>query len=293
MKLPRIAIDNYQFTIVMTVLLLLVGVTSFLTMPRTEDPPMQLPGASIIIVYPGGNPMDLEELIATPIEESLNQLDDIKRMETAMRDGIVVTSIEFTFDTDPDEKFDEVVQQVNSIRDELPEELYSLEVLKWSSSDVVIMQLALVSETASFASLEKDAEELKKNLEKIVGVMQVEILALPEQEVRISLDLEKMAQLNISLDMVGRAILSSNANIPGGNITIGRKDFGIRTSGSYQDLREIRSTVVSSYNGRLIYLQNIATVTFDYEDEIYLARYNGSRCIFLLSSKKPGITYFP
>ena len=292
MKLPRIAIDNYQFTIVMVVLLLLVGITSFLTMPRTEDPPMQLPGASIIIVYPGGNPMDLEELIATPIEESLNQLDDIKRMETAMRDGIVVTSIEFTFDTDPDEKFDEVVQQVNSIRDELPEELYSVEVLKWSSSDVVIMQLALVSETASFASLEKDAEELKKNLGKIGGVMQVEILALPEQEVRISLDEEKMAQLNISLDMVGRAILSSNANIPGGNITIGQKDFGIRTSGSYQDLREIRNTVVSSYNGRLIYLENIATVTFDYEDEIYLARYNGNRCIFLAVKQKAGHNIF-
>jgi len=292
MRLPKIAIDNYQFTLVMTVLLLLVGITSFLTMPRTEDPPMQLPGASIILVYPGGNPMDLEELIATPIEESLNELDDIKRMETTMRDGIVVTSIEFTFDTDPGEKFDEVVQQVNNIRNELPDELYSLEILEWSSSDVVIMQLALVSATASFASLEEDAEALKKDLEKISGVMQVEILALPEQEVRVSLDMEKMSQMNISLDMVGKAILSSNANIPGGNITLGQTDFGIRTSGTYQDLQEIRNTVVSSFNGRLIYLSNIAAVTFDYEDEYYLARYKGERCIFMTVKQKAGHNIF-
>ncbi len=292
MKLPKIAIDNYQFTLVMVVLLLMLGVSSFLTMPRTEDPPMQLPGASVIAVYPGGNPMDLEELIATPVEESLNQLDDIKRMETGMRDGIVVTSIEFTFDTDPAEKFDEVVQQVNNIRNELPDELYSLEIFEWSSSDVVIMQLALVSPAASFASLEEDAEALKKELEKVNGVMQVEILALPEQEVRISLDMEKMSQMNISLDMVSKAILSSNANIPGGTITMGKTDFGIKTSGSYQDLQEIRNTVVSSYNGRLIYLKNIATVSFDYEDETYLARYKGERCIFLTVKQKAGHNIF-
>lgn len=292
MKIPGLAIINYQFTLTAFSLLLITGIASFLTMPRSEDPPLDLPGASVIIIYPGSNPVDLEQLVATPLEESLNELDDIKRMTTSMRDGILITSIEFSFNTDPSEKFDEVSQQVNSIRSSLPEEIYSVEILEWSSSDVVMMQLALVSGSAEFAMMEKEAENLKKQMEKVAGVKKVEILALPAQEVRISLDLEKMARMNISLEQVQLAIRSNNANIPGGNIEIGDRSFGIKTSGSYRDLDQIRRTVVSSYMGRNIYLENISEVDFMYEDLNYFARYNGTRAIFLSVRQKEGYNIF-
>ncbi|MFC2098867.1 efflux RND transporter permease subunit [Bacteroidota bacterium] len=292
MKIPGLAIKNYQFTLTAFSLLLIVGITSFLTMPRSEDPPLDIPGASVIIIYPGSNPVDLEQLVGSPLEEALNELDDIKRMETTMRDGILITSVEFVFDTDPDEKFDEISQQVNSIRSDLPEEIYDINILEWSSSDVVMMHLALVSETTDYALIEKEAKKLKKQMEKVPGVKLVEILAVPNEEVRVSLDLEKMAQMNISIEQVSRSILSNNANIPGGSIEIGERDFGIKTSGSYQNLDEIRRTVVSSYMGRNIYLENIASVNFDYEDNNYLARYNGDRAVFLTVRQKAGYNIF-
>ena len=62
MKLPRLAIDNYQFTLMVFFLLLIMGVTAIFTMPRTEDPPMDIPGASIVVIYPGGNPVDMKSL---------------------------------------------------------------------------------------------------------------------------------------------------------------------------------------------------------------------------------------
>jgi len=292
MKIPGLAIKNYQFTLTAFSLLLIIGISSFLTMPRSEDPPLDIPGASVIIIYPGSNPVDLEQLIASPLEEALNELDDIKRMETSMRDGILITSIEFSFDTDPDEKFDEVSQQVNSIRSELPAEVYDIDILEWNSTDVVMMHLAMVSETAEYAHLEKEADKLKKRMEKVPGVKIVKILAVPEEEVRVSLDMEKMAQMYISIEQVTRAILSSNANIPGGSMEIGEKDFSIKTSGSYQNLDEIRRTVVSSYKGRNIYLENIAKVNFDYEDNNYFARYNGSRSVFITVQQKAGYNIF-
>ncbi len=292
MKIPRLAIENYQFTLTAFLLLLILGVSSFFSMPRSEDPPMQLPGASVIIIYPGSNPIDLEQLVATPLEEAINELDDIKRMETAMRDGILVTSVEFTFESDPDEKFDEVVQQVNSIRDELPDEIYDLEILEWNSTDVVMMHLAIVSETAEFAIMENEAEMLKKRIERVPGVKLVDLLAIPELEVRVSLDLEKMSQMNITIDLVSKAIMSNNANIPGGSMKMGERDFSIKTSGSYQDLDQISNTVVSSYNGRNIYLKNIADVHFDYADHIYFARYQGKRAVFLSVMQKEGYNIF-
>ncbi len=292
MKLPEISINNYQFTIVVFALLIIMGIASFLTIPRTEDPPLQLPGASVLIIYPGGNPYDLEQLIAIPVEEALNELDDIKRIETSVRDGIVITSIEFIFDTDAGEKFSEVVQQVNSIRSDLPEEIYNMDVIEWTSSDVAIIQLALVSDSAEYSRLEAHAEELKKDIEKIDGIKMVEILAFPDQEVRISLDIEKMARMNISIEHVRQSILSNNANIPGGSVKVSSREFNIKTSGAYQSLDEIRNTIVSSYQGRLIYLKNIAEVGFDYEDITYLARYNGTRCIFMTVKQKENHNIF-
>jgi multidrug efflux pump subunit AcrB len=292
MKLPELSIKNYQFTIVVFSVLIIMGITSFLTMPRTEDPPLQLPGASVIILYPGANPSDMEQLIADPLEESLNQLDDIKRIETSCRDGIAISSIEFTFDTDADEKFDEVVQQVNTVRNRFPSDIYGLQILQWTSQDVAIMQLALISESAEYYVLDDKAEKLKKEIEKINGVKQVQILALPEQEVRISLDIEKMAQMNISIEQVRLAILSNNANVPGGSIKVGTNEFDIRTSGSYKALDEIGNTIVSSYQGRIIYLKNIAEVKFDYEDQIYMGRYNGQRCIFMTVKEKENVNIF-
>jgi len=292
MKIPRLAIDNYQFTLTAFMLLMIIGISSFFSMPRSEDPPMQVPGATIIIIYPGSDPVDLEQLVADPVEEAINELDDIKRMETTMRDGIVVTSVEFTFESDPDEKYDEVVQQVNSIRDDLPDEIYDMEILEWNSTDVIMMHLGIVSDTTEFALMEDEAEKLKKKIERVAGVKLVELFAIPDQELRISLDMEKMAQMNISIDMVNKAIMSNNANIPGGNMKLGERDFSIITSGSYKNPEEIRNTVVSSFNGRNIYLKNIAHVQFDYADNIYYARYLGERAIFLTVKQKEGYNIF-
>lgn len=292
MKLPKIAIENYHFTTVVFVLILLLGISAYLTMPRTEDPPINIPGASVIILYPGTNPVDLEELIAIPVEEAINELDDIKVMETTIKDGLVVTNVEFLFNTDAEEKFDEVIRQVNNIRNELPDDIYEMKINKWSSSDVVILHLALTSATAEFHEMEEEAGQLKKDIEKINGVRKVEILAYPEQEVRVSLDMQKMAQMNIPLEQVTNAIVSSNANIPGGSVKLGGKVFNIKTSGSYANLDEIRNTVIGSYMGRIVHLESVAEVNYDYEDEKYYGRFNGRRALFLTVQQKENFNIF-
>ncbi|MCK4662631.1 MAG: efflux RND transporter permease subunit [Bacteroidales bacterium] len=292
MKLPKLAIDNYQFTILVFILLTIVGINSYLNMPRMENPEMLVPGGSIIVIYPGANPVDMEQLVASPIEESINELEDIKKIDTELRDGIAIISVEFIFGTDAKEKYDELVQKVNSVKNELPDNIFSLTTLQWKSSDVAMLQLALVSDSAKFSELKNKAEKFKTEINKVSGIRKVEIIACPEQEIRISLDVEKMAQMNISIDNVANAIKSNNANIPGGSIDLANKSFGIKTSGSYNNLDEIRNTVVNSYQGRLIYLKNIAEVNFNYEDNNYYARYNGKRGIIITVKQKEGLNIF-
>jgi len=292
MRLPKIAIENKHFTIIVFLIAVFAGVSSYWNMPRTENPTMYIPGASVVVIYPGANPVDLEQLVAVPVEEAVNELDDIKKINTTILDGIVSIAVEFTYGTDPHDKYNEVVEKVNGIEKDLPDEIFLLNVSKWSSSDVAIMQLAMVSEKAEYAYLKQKAEELKKQLEQSYGIRNVDVLACPEQEVRISIDMEKMAQMNVSVDQVINAIKSNNANIPGGSIDISGKTFSIKTSGPINSFHEIENVVVGSYQGKIIYLKHIATVKFDYEEQNYRAFFNNKRAIFLAIYQKENINIF-
>lgn len=97
MNLPKLASDNHQFVIIIFLLLIFLGVNAFFTMPRTEDPPLTMPGASVFVVLPGASPEDLEELVVNPLEESINELEEIKSIETTIIDGVVSLAVEFIF----------------------------------------------------------------------------------------------------------------------------------------------------------------------------------------------------
>ena len=286
MKLPKQAIKNHHFTLIIVILLLVFGIYSFITMPRSEDPQIDIPGARIIVVYPGANPIDMEHLIVDPIEEVINEIEDIFILESSSGKGLSIIDVEFIFGVDSDDKYSKVVDKVNGIRSNLPENIQNLEFIKWDVGSVNILQLALVSDTDNFDKMKNKAEELKDLFERISGVRTVKILACPDQEVHISLDLERLAQMNIPFTQIITAVKSSNANIPGGSIDAGGKKFNIHTSGSFRDLEEIKTTIVASYGGNVVYLKDVADIYFGYKDMDYHARYNGKRAIFITVNQK-------
>ncbi len=89
MKLPKLSIDNYQFTIIVFVIAIIFGINSISSIPKTENPTVYIPGATVVAVYPGANPIDLEQLIASPVEDAVKELDDIKKISTKISDGII------------------------------------------------------------------------------------------------------------------------------------------------------------------------------------------------------------
>lgn len=281
MNLAGLAIKNYQFTVVMVLLLSLVGLVSYFTMPRSEDPTISAPGTRIIVIYPGASPADIESLIIDPIEDEVNTLDDIKEIESSAQDGLADISVEFIFGLDPDDAYDEVTEAVNRIRGNLPEGVLDVQTFKFSTADVMIYQVALSSENASYALLKREAEKLEDLYEQQPGVMQADVWAYPEPEVRVSLDLEKMSEVGISLDQIIQSVQANSQNIPGGSVNVGDRRFNIRTSGDYESLEDIRRTIVSSSGTRLVYLDDISDVEMDYEDDTHIGRFNGERSVFV------------
>lgn len=281
MNITKYATENPQVTVVAFIFLLMIGLRSFLTMPQYENPLVQPPGAVIVAIYPGASPSDLESLVVDVLEESVYELDNLEKMDTEIENGIAIIDIEFSFDSDPDDKFSDVQAQVNSVTGQLPSGLYSLEVRKKSTSDVFIFQMMLSSDPMNYKILEEEAEKIKDAVEGIDGLKSVKIDAYPEQQVRIALDPVRMFATNVSLDNIENAIVSNNTNIPGGNLRISSKSFAVQTSGFYQNLDEIKRTVVGTNQGQNVYLEDVATVYLDHEDERYLARLNGRPGIML------------
>ncbi|MEM9888746.1 MAG: efflux RND transporter permease subunit [Bacteroidota bacterium] len=281
MNLPNWAIRNAAFVIVLVVLAVAMGALSFISMPRSEDPKFSLPNYTVVVVYPGTSPADMEELIADPIEEVIDELDDITEIVTELKEGLMVMVIEGRFGVDPSEQFDEIVREVNTVRSDLPDGIVSFEVKQFKPEDRNVVHLyALTSDNAPYAVLQEQAEILEGQLEKVQGVKKVDVEAYPEEEVRISLDFQRMANQNIPLTQVIGILQQNNANIPGGEVNAANKTFSIKTTGGYKNLEDIKNTVVSSGNGKLVYLRDIAKVEMNYEDWRWKARLNKERVVF-------------
>lgn len=288
MDLTNFSVKNYQFTLVIFVMVAVVGVVTLLTMPRAEDPQINPPTYPIIVVYPGTSPQDMEELVVKPMENKLYELENIDRIVTAIEDGLAVLRVEFKYGVDVDNKYQEVVREVNALRDQLPPDIFSIDIRKVDPSDVNILQVALVSENASYAELKKQAEALKDRLEKVVDLKKVKISGVPDEEVRIDIRLDKLAEQNIPLNVVIGSIQSEAVNIPGGSVTAGKKTYNVKTSGKFTGLDDIAGTVIYNANGKITYLKDVADIDFRNEAEKHITRLNGYRCVLVNAAQKVG-----
>jgi multidrug efflux pump subunit AcrB len=286
MKIAEFSVKNSQFTFIIFLAVMALGIGALLNMPRTEDPKFDPPGYTIVIVYPGAGPAEIEEKITDKLEERLGALENIDRLRSVSADGVAITTIEFKNTESQEKKYEEVVREVNALRPELPPNLFRLTIERFSSADVAMMQIALVSENASWEQLRREAEALEKDWERIGGLKGADVFGFPKKEVRIALNLPKMAAGGIPVERVLGALQSENVSIPGGAVEVGERQFFVETSGDYKNIEEIRNTIVFANGGKIVYLKEIAEVDFAYEEPRHIARINGARCVFVTARMK-------
>ncbi len=289
MKLTAFAVKHWQFTVILFTMLAALGLTSLATIPRGEDPPIDFPTFTVVAVYPGANPSDLERLVVKQIEDTLHRLDDVKNITSRIRSGVARIEIEFDPNQDADKKYDDVVREVNALRPELPD-LVQLTIYKASTLDVNIVQVVLVSDLAPYRLLDSLAEQLEDRLSALPGVRAAERWGAPQRQVDVALDLGRLAQFGLPVGQVLGAIGGESVDIPGGDADEGPKSFSVRSSGGYETLAQVRGTVVRGGNGRLVRVGDVAQVAWGYGDSTYRARFNGRRAVFVTATQRTGTT---
>ncbi len=292
MKLPLNAIRNHQFTLIIVALLTILGFLSFQTMPRSEDPQFDFPLIIVTVTFPGTSPLDMEKLVTDPIEEEINELEDIKDIETVIMDGVTTIKVEFNYGVDPDEKYDDAIQAISKIRADLPAQIHSIDIKQASPTDVNVLQVALMSDTASYSELRYRAERLEKTFTRVAGVKRASAMAFPDQQVQVIADLVVMRELGLGLSVLKNSLMGAAANVPGGFIDAGSKRFSVKTSGDYQSLQDIRRTVLNLPDGTVIHVEDIAKVELVDAEPSYLGLYNGKRAVFVAVEQRESTNIF-
>lgn len=280
------SVRHWQFTLVLFALLAAMGLAAWRDIPRAEDPSLTFPGASVVVAYPGADPEDIEELIVDPIEDRINELDDVKKIESECLDGLAVIHTEFWYGVDPERKYDEVVREMGALRGVLPADIAAIEVRRFKPSLVNIVQFALVSETADWRTLEKLAQDLQDLVETVPGVRKAETWGYPESEVQIAVELERLARSGVTLGRLMDVVRAQNVTMPGGAVDAGLRRFNLKTSGGFDSLEAIGETVVGGAAGRIVRVRDVATVSWQPKEERYLARFNGRRAVFVTANQK-------
>jgi multidrug efflux pump subunit AcrB len=286
MRITDFAVKNYPFTLIVFLLISVIGAFTVINMPRAEDPELNAPIFPVTIIYPGTSPVDIEELVIKPMEKALYGLENIRRLKSIIGDGYAVIRVEFKYGVDVNEKYQELVRELASLKGKLPSDMDLPTVEKVSPSNVNVIQTALISETATWKQLKMEADKLAEALEKIPALKNIEIAGLPEEQIQISLDFERMARLGVSQQAVINNLQSELANIPSGSIDVGNRYFNVKSSGNFREVEEIKNTLVYSANNRNVQLRDIANVSMTFAERDHITRLNGHRGIFVVAAQK-------
>lgn len=286
MTVTAFAVRRWQFTLVAFLLLAMLGLSAFLTIPRSVDPHFPVPNTIVTVVLPGANAATMEETVAKPLEDLLQGLDHVREIFSTSTDGTAVVRVEFEHGTDAEQALDRVVREVGGVRDQLPQGIQRIAYRRFRTTEAGVLQLALVSDTASWRRMAKFADDVHDALNIVPGVRTTTIDGAAKPEVRVAIDAGRLAEARIPASAVANAIQQGGVDLPAGSLNAAGRRLNIDAGGAYRDVDSIRQVAVRAGDGRLVRVGEVATVDWAEAEQTHIARFNGHRALFITVRQK-------
>jgi multidrug efflux pump subunit AcrB len=288
----RFFIDRWQFSAVLFFLLVALGLSAVASIPKSEDPIVEFPGVSIAVVLPGADAEQIERLVVIPIEDAVNAIEDVREIRSNARAGVGVVVVEFEWGSDAEEKFGEVVREVNVVRQRLPDGVVDLRMRRFNPAQAAIVQMALTSPDAPFRQIEAYAKALRDAVERAPGIQQADVWGAPPAEVRIAADMDKLAAYRLPLTAVADALQREGVDTPIGAVEADGRRFNVQASGSYNSLDEIRRVALRAVDGTVLTVGDVADVSWANDERAHITRFNGERAVFVSARGRLGESVF-
>lgn len=270
--LSSLAIDNGTTVLVIIAIIVTLGALAYVTMPRENFPEVKLPQVYVGVPYPGNSPLDMENLVARHIEKELKSVSDIKEIRTTCVQDFATIIAEFDVSIPVEDALQDVKDAVDKAKPDLPNDLPSEpNVFEVNLSELPIMNIN-ISGTANLAELKDYAEYLQDEFEALKEVNKAEIIGIPEKEVSISVRYQDLEARELSFYDIEQAIQRENVTISGGDILTDNLRRNVRVVGEFKTMEEIRNIIIAHEKQNIVYLKDVADVSFGYEERESYAR---------------------
>lgn len=288
MRITEGAIRKYPMIFAFMVIITLVGLDSYKSLPRESSPDIKIPFVLVMTPYSGASPEDVENLITRKLERELKGLADLEEMTSTSVEGASSILLEFDPSIEMSDALQKVRDRVDTAKPELPDDpREDLMIIEISSDDWPIVQINLAGDLDP-STLKEVGEDLQEEIEQVRGVLEVDLTGGIEHEVRVDVDPERLSFYNLSLIDVQDAIFLQNTTIPGGELELGLYKYQVTVPGEVERVEEILDFVLNIGEATPVYVRDVADVSFGVKDRETISRVNGQEAVILSVKKRSG-----
>ena len=284
------AVDNRTAMYIFTIIITLLGLNTFQTLPKEQFPDIVVPTISVTTVYFGTSPKDMENLVTRPIEKQIKGLTGakIKKVNSISQQDFSLITVEFETDVKIDLAKDKVKNAVDKAKTDLPNDLTQQpNVQEFAFSDLPIM-FVNVSGDYDAVKLKQYADKLQDRFEELPMISKAEIVGAPEREIQVNVDKAKMEIAKVSFNDIAQAISNENKDISGGLVEVGNMKRSLSVKGQFISALDMQQLIVKNIYGQSIYLRDIAQIIDTVKEKESYSRLNGKNVITLNIVKRAG-----
>jgi hydrophobic/amphiphilic exporter-1 (mainly G- bacteria), HAE1 family len=288
MSIPRIAIQRPVTMFMIAGVIILLGLMSLARLPIDLMPDVTYPSLTVRVTYPGVGPLEMEELVTRPIEQTVAAVSGLERLESTSSEGSSRVTLNFAWGTDLNEAADDVRNRLDRVRGRLPQDASAPTMFRFDANAMPIMGIGLEGDFSRVELREMAEQILSPRLERVAGVAAVSVEGGLRRQIHVELSKEKITALDLPVNRIIQLLRSENQNVPLGEINEGDQTYLLRSQGQFENLEEIRNLVVMTRAGVPIYLRDIAEVKDTTEDLRSFTRINGGPGVRLRITKQSG-----
>ncbi len=266
--------------------LTLLGLNSYRKMGLELMPKMDAPFVTVVTIYPGAAPEDLETDVAKRIEDAVVSIDGLKHVTSTCMENVCMTFLEFQMSVDVDVAAVDVREKLDLIRSEFPDDVEDPKIQKFDVNATPIVNLALTGNASREELYDYADNTLSDRLTVISGVAEVQLIGGAEREVHVELDRDKLAARSLTSMDVVQAIGNAVRTIPSGRLRDRGAEYAVKFDADYDNVVDLADLEIANEDGRRCYIRDMGQVRMTTEELRQMATINGRPCIAIKVVKK-------
>ena len=286
MSIYRTAVNKPVTTALIFIALAIFGVFSLINLSLDRFPKFDANVVMVMSSYSGASAQDIETNLTKVLENTLNGVSDLKNITSTSKENVSLITLEFVEGVDIDVATNDVRDKLDMVNSVLPDGASLPVIFKFSADDMPIMIMAATAHQ-SYTALEKLLDEkVATPLARVSGVGTVSVSGAPQREIQVYCDPNKLEAYGLTIAGISNIIASENRNIPSGSIDIGSNAYSLRVEKEFAGANELLDVVVAHYNGRTIYLRDVARVIDGVEERYQESYINGTQGAQIIIQKQ-------